>query len=90
MWHAKTKDVAGYLSPFSNLVEFLAAVSIPNEQNTLSAGETAKHANDLGIKSKSFRSISEGIQFVANQFPNCQVLICGSLYLAGHILRENQ
>ena len=85
----KTKDVAGYLSPFSNLVEFLAAVSIPNEQNTLSAGETAKHANDLGIKSKSFRSISEGIQFVANQFPNCQVLICGSLYLAGHILREN-
>ena len=86
----KTKDVAGYLSPFSNLVEFLAAVSIPNEQNTLSAGETAKHANDLGIKSKSFRSISEGIQFVANEFPNCQVLICGSLYLAGHILRENQ
>ena len=86
----KTKDVAGYLSPFSNLVEFLAAVSIPNEQNTLSAGKTAKHANDLGIKSKSFRSISEGIQFVANEFPNCQVLICGSLYLAGHILRENQ
>ena len=86
----KTKDVAGYLSPFSNLVEFLAAVSIPNEQNTLSAGETAKHANGLGIKSKSFRSISEGIQFVANQFPNCQVLICGSLYLAGHILSENQ
>ena len=86
----KTKDVAGYLSPFSNLVEFLAAVSIPNEQNTLSAGETAKYANDLGIKSRSFRSISKGIQFVANQFPNCQVLICGSLYLAGHILSENQ
>ena len=85
----KTKDVAGYLSPFSNLVEFLAAVSIPNEQNTLSAGETAKYANDLGIKSRSFRSISEGIQFVANHFPNCQVLICGSLYLAGHILRKN-
>ena len=86
----KTKDVAGYLSPFSNLVEFLAAVSIPNEENTLPADETAKHANKLGIKSKSFRSISEGIQFVANQFPNCQVLICGSLYLAGHILSENQ
>jgi len=86
----KTKDVAGYLSPFLNLVEFLAAVSIPNEQNTLTADETAKHANELGIKSKSFRSISEGVQFVANQFPNYQVLICGSLYLAGHILSENQ
>tara|TARA_B100001057_G_scaffold147034_1_gene147034 strand:- start:274 stop:1548 length:1275 start_codon:yes stop_codon:yes gene_type:complete len=86
----KTKDVAGYLSPFSKLVKFLAAVSIPDEQNTLPAEITAQHANELGIKSKSFTSISEGIQFVANQFPNCQVLICGSLYLAGHILSENQ
>jgi dihydrofolate synthase/folylpolyglutamate synthase len=86
----RTKDVAGYLSPLSNLVKFLAAVSIPNEQNTLSADETAKSADELGINSKSFTSISEGVQFVANQFPNCQVLICGSLYLAGQILRENQ
>tara|TARA_B100001057_G_scaffold226967_1_gene227302 strand:+ start:4223 stop:5497 length:1275 start_codon:yes stop_codon:yes gene_type:complete len=86
----RTKDVAGYLSPLSNLVKFLAAVSIPNEQNTLSADETAKSADELGINSKSFTSISEGVRFVANQFPNCQVLICGSLYLAGQILRENQ
>ena len=86
----KTKDVAGYLSPLSNLVKFLAAVSIPNEQNTLTAEETAKSANELGINSKSFTSISEGVQFVANQFPDCRVLICGSLYLAGQILGENQ
>jgi dihydrofolate synthase/folylpolyglutamate synthase len=86
----KTKDAAGYLSPLSNFVKFLAAVSIPNEQNTLPADETAKKANELGIKSKSFTSISEGVRFIADQFPNCQVLICGSLYLAGQILRENQ
>ena len=86
----KTKDATGYLSPLSNLVKFLAAVSIPNEQNTLTAEETAKSANELGINSKSFTSISEGVQFVANQFPDCRVLICGSLYLAGQILGENQ
>jgi dihydrofolate synthase/folylpolyglutamate synthase len=86
----KTKDVAGYLSPFANLIEFLAAVSIPNEQNTLPADETAKYAIELGIKSKSFRSFSQGVQFVGNKFPDCQVLICGSLYLAGHVLNENQ
>jgi dihydrofolate synthase/folylpolyglutamate synthase len=86
----KTKDAKGYLSPLSNIVKFLAAVSIPNEQNTLPADETAKKATELGIKSKSFTSVSEGVQFVAEQFPNCQVLICGSLYLAGQILRENQ
>ena len=86
----KTKDATGYLSPLSNFVKFLAAVSIPNEQNTLPADETAKKASQLGIKSKSFTSVSEGVQFVADQFPNCQVLICGSLYLAGQILRENQ
>ena len=86
----KTKDATGYLSPLSNIVKFLAAVSIPNEQNTLPADETAKKATELGIKSKSFTSVSEGVQFVAEQFPNFQVLICGSLYLAGQILRENQ
>ena len=86
----KTKDATGYLSPLSNIVKFLAAVSIPNEQNTLPADETEKKATELGIKSKSFTSVSEGVQFVAEQFPNCQVLICGSLYLAGQILRENQ
>jgi len=86
----RTKDIAGYLFPLSKLVKFLAAVSIPNEQNTLTADETAKSANELGINAKSFTSISEGVQYVANQFPNCQVLICGSLYLAGQILGENQ
>jgi len=86
----KTKDATGYLSPLSNIVKFLAAVSIPNEQNTLPADETEKKATELGIKSKSFTSVSEGVQFVAEQFPNCQVLICGSLYLAGQVLRENQ
>ena len=86
----KTKDVAGYLSPLSKVVNFLAAVSIPNEINTLPADETAKKARETGINSKSFTSIYEGVQFVANKYPHCQVLICGSLYLAGRILSENQ
>jgi len=86
----KTKDVAGYLSPLSKVVNFLAAVSIPNEINTLPADETAKKARETGINSKSFTSIYEGVQFVANKYPDCQVLICGSLYLAGRILSENQ
>ena len=86
----KTKDVAGYLSPLSKVVNFLAAISIPNEINTLPAEETAKKAKEIGIKSESFTSIYEGVQFVANKYPRCQVLICGSLYLAGRILSENQ
>ena len=86
----RTKDVEGYLSPLSKEAKFLAAVSIPNEQNTLTADETAIIGNQLGIASKSFTSIAEGVQFVADQFPKCNVLICGSLYLAGQILIENQ
>ncbi len=86
----RTKDVEGYLSPLSKKAKFLVAVSIPNEQNTLTADETAIIGNQLGIASKSFASIAEGVQFVADQFPKCKVLICGSLYLAGQILIENQ
>ena len=86
----RTKDVEGYLAPLSKKAKFLAAISIPNEQNTLTADETAIIGNQLGIASKSFTSIAEGVQFVADQFPKCKVLICGSLYLAGQILIENQ
>ena len=50
----RTKDVAGYLSPLSKKAKFLAAISIPNEQNTLTPDDTANIGNQIGIASKSF------------------------------------
>lgn len=84
-----TKDVSGYMRPLAAQVEHLHAVSIPNEINTLPSEITAKAARDAGIPAQEAGSVQQALLHIAETAPNARVLICGSLYLAGYILREN-
>lgn len=84
-----TKDISGYLSPMAPHVQKLTAVSIPGESNTLPADTTAKAAHEAGIHSDTAPDVLSAIRNIAQQAPNARILICGSLYLAGSILREN-
>ena len=84
-----TKDVSGFLRPIAGMVESLHAVSIPGEKNTLSAGETAAAAISVNIPTFEAASVSEALAAILAVQPNARVVICGSLYLAGVILREN-
>ncbi|EDZ45370.1 bifunctional folylpolyglutamate synthase/dihydrofolate syntase [Rhodobacterales bacterium Y4I] len=84
-----TKDVRGYMAPLAPHVASLTAVSIPGEANTLSAGETEAAARSVGIEAGTAENPLAALQAIAAKDPQARVLICGSLYLAGHILREN-
>ncbi|WP_176695444.1 folylpolyglutamate synthase/dihydrofolate synthase family protein [Phaeobacter sp. B1627] len=84
-----TKDVTGYLRPLASEAQSLTAVSIPGETATLSAAETESAARSVGLTSQSADSVAAALQAVLTRDPDCRVLICGSLYLAGHVLREN-
>ncbi|MFC3613284.1 bifunctional folylpolyglutamate synthase/dihydrofolate synthase [Lutimaribacter marinistellae] len=84
-----TKDVTGYLRPLAAQAVSLTAVSIPGESATLSAGETAASASSVGMEAATANSVSEALETILARDPQARVLICGSLYLAGHILREN-
>ncbi len=84
-----TKDTTGYLTPFKNAVDRLLAVTIPGEANTLPAEETAKAAMSVGLKAQHAQSVYDALSMIAEQAPQARVLICGSLYLAGAVLREN-
>ncbi len=84
-----TKDVAGYMAPLVPHVETLHAVSIPGEVNTLPGPDTAKAANAAGIKAVEAEGVEAAIKEITAQNPTARILICGSLYLAGHVLREN-
>jgi dihydrofolate synthase/folylpolyglutamate synthase len=77
-----TKDVAGYTTR-------LHAVSIPGEKNTLPAEVTAEAADKAGIDATTAPSVAEALAGIVATSPEARVLICGSLYLAGSILREN-
>ncbi|MGZ2255815.1 bifunctional folylpolyglutamate synthase/dihydrofolate synthase [Roseobacter sp. A03A-229] len=84
-----TKDVGGYLGPLAKAAQALVAVSIPGETNTLPAEATAGAAQEAGFEASTASTVGEALERVAAQTPNARVLICGSLYLAGAILREN-
>jgi len=69
-----TKDATGFLAPLEPHAKALAGVTIPGEQNPLSAeaiAATALHG------------------FVSDPEPG-RVLICGSLHFAGTVLAANQ
>jgi dihydrofolate synthase/folylpolyglutamate synthase len=84
-----TKDIAGYLRPLAAPAATLTAVSIPGEKNTLPAQDTADAARAAGIATTVAGSVLEAVAARAAAEPGARILICGSLYLAGHVLREN-
>ncbi len=84
-----TKDIGGYLRPLARAAERLVAVSIPGETNTLPAEATAAAAAEAGMQAETAASVQEALQRIATQEPSARVLVCGSLYLAGAVLREN-
>ena len=84
-----TKDVRGYLAPLATVATSLTGVSIPDEANTLSAAETATAARDIGLQANEAVTVGHALETILAQDPHARVLICGSLYLAGAVLREN-
>lgn len=84
-----TKDVTGYLRPLGQVSEHLYAVSIPGEANTLSAEATAEAAQSVALGATVAASVQDALAQIAAKAPQARILICGSLYLAGHVLREN-
>ncbi|WP_320178582.1 folylpolyglutamate synthase/dihydrofolate synthase family protein [Roseovarius pacificus] len=84
-----TKDISGYLTPLAAHVRSLTAVSIPGEANTLPAEETARQAEGAGLSASTADSVLDAVRRIASAEPQARILICGSLYLAGSVLREN-
>ncbi|MDT8858045.1 folylpolyglutamate synthase/dihydrofolate synthase family protein [Paracoccaceae bacterium Fryx2] len=84
-----TKDVGGYLAPLAAHAASLHAVSIPGEKNTLPADVTRDAALAVGLPGVVAESVGAALAAIAAESPAARVLICGSLYLAGSVLREN-
>ncbi|XDA98540.1 folylpolyglutamate synthase/dihydrofolate synthase family protein [Sulfitobacter sp. LCG007] len=84
-----TKDIAGYLGPLAPEVQGLYAVSIPGEANTLPADETAAKAVAAGMAAHTAPSVLDAVRTIVDADPSARILICGSLYLAGSVLRAN-
>jgi dihydrofolate synthase/folylpolyglutamate synthase len=84
-----TKDAEGFLRPLAAHAEDLAAIGIPGEAATLAAEETAAAARAAGLVAAAVAGVSEAVAAIAARDPGARILICGSLYLAGRVLRDN-
>ena len=88
----KSKNPADFLAPLAAHAGSLRALSIPGEENSLSAGEAADAAASVGIDAATAEDVEAALADIAAQEKNgpFRVLICGSLYLAGHVISINQ
>lgn len=84
-----TKDVRGFMAPLAGHAKGLYAVTIPGETNTLPAATTAQTAISAGIPAVEAESVAAALAEITARDPQARVVICGSLYLAGAILRES-
>jgi dihydrofolate synthase/folylpolyglutamate synthase len=86
-----TKDLEAFLRPLAPLVASLRTVAVPDEPATRDPIEEAAIGRRLGIRAEPAPSPLEAARaLAAAEPPPGFVLVCGSLYLAGHVLREHR
>jgi dihydrofolate synthase/folylpolyglutamate synthase len=91
----KTKDAIGFLSAFRGLARHVVTVTIPGEAASLGAGALYDMARQAGLDAAPAEDLEDALlQLQAwsrahPKEPPPRILICGSLYLAGVVLREN-
>ncbi|MFO1187123.1 MAG: folylpolyglutamate synthase/dihydrofolate synthase family protein [Alphaproteobacteria bacterium] len=92
----RTKDAEGFLAAFRGLVRHLITVPVSASAAGLAPGALYDIASGLGFEARPAQSVDEAVRFAAEtadmelrarEAP--RILICGSLYLAGEVLREN-
>ena len=85
----KNRDPSAFLAPLTPYATGLTAIPIPDEPNTTPPERLARAATDLGLSAGTAPDLSSALAGIAERDPTARILICGSLYLAGAVLREN-
>jgi dihydrofolate synthase/folylpolyglutamate synthase len=87
-----TKDTTAFLRAFSGLAQEVLAVPVNGEHAGRTPAEVATIANLEGIAAVACDSIEQALHFLAaREWPTPpRILITGSLYLAGDVLRFNE
>jgi dihydrofolate synthase/folylpolyglutamate synthase len=86
-----SKDCQGFLNNFAGLARRMIAVPIPGVEKGLSAATVADTARGIGLSATSRDNLTEALDAARklDLDPPPRILITGSLYLAGEVLREN-
>ena len=83
-----TKEPENYIKQFSNIKE-IKTINIPDEENSIPATELKDKLKLVHDNVSEEKSIESAIISIAKSNPDARILICGSLYLAGQVLKLN-
>ena len=70
-------------------IETIDRLSIPGEENTLDSLTLKDMIQDQCQNTYASENIESAVQDIASKNPDARILICGSLYLAGQVLKNN-
>ena len=86
------KDAAGFLKPFAGLARDVTTVPIPGAHEAPHAPETlAQAARSVGLRAEVSTSVDCALRRLDKDHPGPKrILICGSLYLAGQVLAQQE
>ncbi len=86
----RNKDVSGFLKPFANRIASLHAVPIPGHEHHDPKDICWEAQQTLGVKhADPVDDVETALARIAKDDGEGRVLICGSLYLAGEVLKAN-
>ncbi|MBR9764235.1 MAG: bifunctional folylpolyglutamate synthase/dihydrofolate synthase [Rhodobacteraceae bacterium] len=84
-----TKDAGGYLAPLAPHAASLTALTIPNETASVPGADLAAKAAACGHEARVAESVEAALAAITETTPEARILLCGSLYFAGHVLRRD-
>jgi dihydrofolate synthase/folylpolyglutamate synthase len=85
-----TKDLGAFLRPLARLAASLTAVPIPGEAAARDPAEVATAAREVGLAAVVAGSVEAAVREITRRETRpFRVLVCGSLHLAGELLRAH-
>ncbi|GBD41781.1 hypothetical protein HRbin39_01166 [bacterium HR39] len=85
-----SKDAEGFLAPLLPLAASLRAVPVGGDHVAHEPQALAARAERSGVAARACPGVAAALAGIAaEEEPPGVVLVCGSLYLAGAVLREN-
>ena len=86
-----TRPAEAFLAQLQPVITKLYCLTIPDEAAAIPAQALAQTANSLGIAAKAVPNLSAALadSGVSDSPADTPIIICGSLYLAGHVLTQN-
>lgn len=86
-----SKEPEGYFRAFSEIVASVHCVTIPDEAAAIQAADLRDIALSVGLKANVADDALSAVKKIAeDQSKSSRILICGSLYFAGKILKDHQ